>query len=341
MRVAVNGAFLTKPFSGIGRYTCELALALKADAADCHFVANAPLHSAYDDYTEQLTVTDRLPQADIYWGPAHRLPRALPKGLPTVVTVHDLVWKTHPETMRWRTWLGERALFARALARADRIACISRATADDLRRFFPQYGDKIRLVPPGAHAPLHANETPKQPFALFVGTFEPRKNLARLIAAYAKLPQSQRDACHVIIAGRPGWGGVDVASLIAAHGMNDNIHVKIAPSHDALHRLYARCSFLLLPSLYEGFGLPIIEAAAYGKPCLTSTRSSMPEAAGAGGLLINPLSEDEIGAAFTELISNGSQYDALADVARKSAQDFSWGKASKAMIKTIEELTHQ
>jgi glycosyltransferase involved in cell wall biosynthesis len=338
MRVAVNGAFLTKPFSGIGRYACELALALKADAAECRFVANAPLHGAYDDYAAQLTLTDRLPPADIYWGPAHRLPLGLPKSLPAVVTVHDLIWKTHPETMQWRTWLGERALFARALGRADRIACISRATADDLRRFFPQYGDKIRIVPPGAPASLHANETPKQPFALFVGTFEPRKNLARLIAAYAKLPESQRDACHMIIAGRPGWGEVDVASLIAAHGMNDYIHVKIAPSHDALHRLYARCSFLLLPSLYEGFGLPIIEAAACGKPCITSNVSSMPEVAGEGGILVNPLAESEITAAMAKMIQDTEFRTELSAVAKKSAARFSWSFAAKEMLEVFGEM---
>ena len=122
------------------------------------------------------------------------------------------------------------------------------------------------------------------------------ENLERLIIAYSRLPESLKAKCTLKIAGNTGWGRVNPGNLVKGENSEKWVEVIHSPSDQQLSQLYADCSFLVMPSIYEGFGLPIIEAMQYGKPCLTSKVSSMPEIAGNAGILVNPFSVSDISA---------------------------------------------
>ncbi len=347
MRVLADGRFLSKPQTGIGRVSSELAR--RAPDHDCEiaFLTTGPPNKAYaaDNFSmhPNLAVCNHLPRlasltrqvvraADVFWGTSHRLPFALPSDLPCVLSVHDMVWKKYPETMRWRTWLGERLLFSHAVHRANAIVCLSRSTAADVVHYFPETEDKISVVYPGA-SPAQAERSPiEKPFALFVGTLEPRKNLAVLIAAFADLPTRVKDHLDLVIAGGDGWGGIDIKNIIVSHGLSSHIRVVKSPNDATLHQLYADCSFLVMPSLYEGFGLPIAEVMRYAKPVITSNTASMPEVAGEAGLLINPNEKSSITEAIIQLIENKALYKDLKGKARSQANQFCWDSYAQDMI---------
>ena len=338
MRILASGAFLGKPLSGIGRYTSEMAMALGDIGVTCRFVATGGLHPNYQAISSRLEITSKEEKVDVFWGPAHRLPRKIPHNMPSIVTIHDLVWRKHPETMRWRTWLGEKLFFTHAVNRADRIICISQSTADDLAFYYPKTQDKIRIVYPGANPPVTEPQIPSQAFALFVGTLEPRKNLERLLTAYAGLSHINRDACHLVIAGGAGWGNLKIDKLIKEKGLNPFVHVIKSPDEKQLNQLYADCAFLVMPSLYEGFGLPIAEAMQYGKPCITSNISSMPEVAGNAGILVDPLSIDDITKSLATMITDDVARTSLQDEAKMSANRFSWSASAEVMLSVFYEL---
>ena len=338
MRLTVHGKFLGKPMSGIGRYACEMALALHEIGVTCHFLNDGSTHPSFESYSQSLRVDKKPDPSNLFWGPNHRLPLSLPPSTPTVLSVLDLVWKKHPETMRLRTKLAETILFPRAIDRADRIACLSKSTADDLAFFYPRVAEKIRIVYPGASAPSVRPKRTGQPFALFVGTFEPRKNLERLIIAYSRLPETLKAKCTLKIAGKNGWGGVNLGNLIKGENSEKWVEVIYGPSDQQLGQLYADCSFLVMPSIYEGFGLPIIEAMQYGKPCITSKVSSMPEIAGDAGILVNPFSVSDISTALEQLIVDDLKRIDLAGHAKRTACQFTWLESARSLKKILLEL---
>lgn len=350
LRLAVDGRNLTKPLSGIGRLLSQTIAHLPADRVNINILLPQPLHQDFDGYFQaahfdhnQLATVLGQPiysanAVDVLWGPAHRLPIGIPRRIPVVLTVNDLVWRKHPETMRWRTWLGEKLFFTHAVNRADRIICVSQSTADDLAFYCPKAQDKIRIIYPGANPPVTEPQIPSQAFALFVGTLEPRKNLERLLTAYAGLSHINRDACHLVIAGGAGWGNLKIDKLIKEKGLNPFVHVIKSPDEKQLNQLYADCAFLVMPSLYEGFGLPIAEAMQYGKPCITSNISSMPEVAGNAGILVDPLSIDDITKSLATMITDDVARTSLQDEAKMSANRFSWSASAKVMLDVFYEL---
>ena len=338
MRLSVNGSFLSKPISGIGRYACEMATALKVMDVSCHFLHTKPVHPTFEQYMEDINMQKSIRSSDIFWGPNHRLPLSLPSHVPAVLSVLDLVWRRHPETMRLRTKLGENLLFPRAIHRADLIACLSQSTADDLSFFYPRVTKKIRIVLPGAQPASAKPNSSSRPFALFVGTFEPRKNLERLIDAYANLSKSAKNACNLKIVGRRGWGGVKPREIIKAKNVGEWAEVIENPDERQLNQLYADCSFLAAPSIYEGFGLPIIEAMKYGKPCIASDVSSMPEIVAKAGILVDPFSVSAITDALDHLIKEQTEREQMAVNARRQAKRFSWPASAARLHAVISEL---
>ncbi|MGN6451365.1 MAG: glycosyltransferase family 4 protein, partial [Brucella intermedia] len=260
----------------------------------------------------RLAMADSL---DIFWGPAHRLPFFLDQHIPRVVTIHDLVWMDAPFTMRFQTWIGERILMKPAIYEADRLVTVSRATAEAVKLAFPKVPGKIRVVQPGinarggnfaketfvAFAAMHRID---RSYALFVGTLEPRKNLLRLLQAYSRLPMKVRENLILVIAGGQGWRLGNLTALIKQLGTESTVRLIGYVTDDELAGLYANARFLVMPSLYEGFGFPIIEANAMGIPVLTSNTSSMPEVAGDAALLVDPHDVGDLTAAMERLSSD-------------------------------------
>jgi glycosyltransferase involved in cell wall biosynthesis len=278
---------------------------------------------------------------DVFWGPAHRLPRTLQKTLLRVVSIHDLVWKYAPETMRGMTKTIEQYQMPAAIRQADCLFALSAATAQALSETFPGTEQKIHLLYPGVSFSdnIASRETLniQTDYCLCVGTLEPRKNNLRLLEAYATLSDDHKNAMHLIFVGGDGWGNVAIESHLKRLNIQQYVHVLGYVDDQTLHGLYAHAAFLAMPSCYEGFGLPLIEAMQYGVPVLTSNTSSMPEAAGRAGLLVDPLSISSIRDGLVTLIGNPKYRQSLAYHAKAQAAKFTWENAAMTFIRVCQE----
>ena len=365
MKIGVDARLLSRPLSGIGRYTLEMCKSLsKIDGLALHLYSPAPVKPeffseiSFENYRfknlesgilRQLWSETYLPMwarqddVDVFWGPAHRLPRLLPKSMPCVVTIHDLVWKHAGETMRPLSRKLEQYQMPHAVRMADYVVADSEATALDVAEEFTFAKDKLAIVPLGSS--FVGGEEPAQlpgeleidfPYILFVGTLEPRKNLARLLSAYAALGPDVKAQAKLVIVGAEGWGGVDILETIAQLEMEKNVKL-IGYSDDAiLTTLYANALFLVMPSLYEGFGLPLVEAMTHGTPVLTANNSSMPEVAGDAGLLVEATDVDAITAGLEQLITDIPLRNRLAANARINARRFDWDRSAQKIAQIFE-----
>lgn len=355
MRVGVDARLLSIPLTGIGRYTAELSRALLAQGDEYFlYMPSSPVAGDWDLPNAQvragflrgrvgkmlwsqtiLPYSAACDSVDVFWGATHRLPRYLPRGIARVVTIHDLVWKYAGETMRpLSRWMEER-LMPEAVRLADRIMADSQSTADGIEAEFPESRGKVRVVYLGT-TPMATPDSREslrslgidRPYFLFVGTLEPRKNLRRLLGAFSRVPAELRKQNQLVIAGGKGWGGVDVGGVLADLGLARDVIVTGYVTDAQLASLYAHARFLAMPSLYEGFGLPIIEAMSCGVPVLTSNVSSLPEVAGDAGLLVDPLSEEDIADGICRLFADDNLHTVLAERARPNTQRFSWHRAA-------------
>lgn len=287
-------------------------------------------------------------QPDVLWGPAHRLPLWVPRNTARVVTVHDLCWLRAPQTMRLASRALDAAFMPRALRQADRIIAVSQATADDLVNTFPWTAQRLTVVLEGA-SPLPSPEAAERlatlgipmPYVLFVGTLEPRKNLPRLLEAFAAWRRATPDVPALVIAGGAGWGGESLAARCEALGLRDRVYLAGRVDDQRLATLYAHALFLAMPSLYEGFGLPLVEAMSFGTPVLTSRTAAMPEVAGRAGVLVDPCSTESILEGLRQLAQGAALRTALAREAPREAQRFSWNRCALATMAVLEEAAAQ
>jgi glycosyltransferase involved in cell wall biosynthesis len=364
MRIGIDARLISLPLTGIGRYTVDLSRELFALGGE--FFLYTPAPPIADDWSQahihlrasrfsgklgrMLWSQTVLPwqaardRVDVFWGTTHRLPRCLPESIARVVTIHDLVWKFAGETMRPLSRWMERQLMPEAVRLADRVIAVSHSTAQAIESEFPLARDKIRTVHLGI-SPISnpADESSllalgiDRPYFLFVGTLEPRKNLRRLLAAFSRLPETVRDANLLVLAGGKGWGGVNAGDLLKEFRLERNVVVTGYVGDALLSTLYAHARFLAMPSLYEGFGLPLVEAMSFGVPVLTSNTSSLPEVAGDAGLLIDPMNENSIGQGILRLLTDGEFRQNLAERAKKNATRFSWAKAARETMAIFSE----
>ena len=345
IRIGVDARPLLHPKTGIGRYLAEIVNRLQS--ADHRLFLYGGTGKP-KRWTTTLAAQLRYPQwveadrLDVFWSPRHHLPLRL--GVPSVVTIHDMVWRRAPETMQIATYLMDAALMPLSLRRASAIVAVSQSTRSDLLQYYPGLADRISVIPEapfvtpedlsheGVEAPAVGN-----PEILFVGTFEARKNLDRLLQAFARLIRDPAINHKLVLAGRKGWK-VDVPQQIETLGLGGRVVIHENVDDDALAMLYGRCEFLVLPSIYEGFGLPLVEAMAFGKPVVTSSVSSMPEVGGEAALLVDPYSVESIEKAMHTLIENRRIYLDLSSKARQIAAGYSWDRAAAETLDVLESV---
>ncbi|MBL4606781.1 MAG: glycosyltransferase family 4 protein [Pseudomonadales bacterium] len=366
MKLGVDARLLSRPLTGIGRYTLEMCRALcKHPDLSLFLYSPAPIPAevlrglepakiragSWDNTLLRqiwgISILPRLAKqdsVDIFWGPSHRLPRFLPSSTTKVVTIHDLVWKYAGETMRPLSRIRERYQMPLAVQMADLVFADSHATKTSIIESFPLSKNKINVVHLGV---THFDSNPskellrplniKRPYFLFVGTLEPRKNLERLLAAFSQLPSHSRKNIDLVIAGGAGWGKVDIENKVKELKLSSHVHLLGYVSDQTLNALYKHSKFLVMPSLYEGFGLPLVEAMAHGVPVLSSNNSSMPEVAGEAGFLVDPLDVNSIAHGLTEMINNDSLRNNLAAKAKLNVQRFNWDKSAQQFITALKE----
>ena len=300
---------------------------------------------------------------DALFIPAHVLPLARPKGLRTVVAIHDVGYRHFPSAHPFmqRLYLDLSTAFSARCA--TKLIAVSEATRRDVLKFYRIPAAKISVAHEGLvplpdvgtqdieAARTKFNLPPDQLYFLHIGTLQPRKNLRRLLMAFAAFCDSMpsptlrqaQDAVSnlqspvLVLAGGPGWGGEDLPALAQALGLAERVrftgYITAAEKSALLRGAYA----YVAPSLYEGFGLPVLEAQSVGTPVLCSNTSSLPEVAGEGALLFDPSHERAIAAALQRLLLDKNLRTSLIPKGHANAQRFSWQASAKIILGVLEQ----
>lgn len=282
---------------------------------------------------------------DLFWGPRHQLPLFMPKEIKTVLTVHDIVHLLFPRTMSLPNLVAERLLMQRSIRRADYVMADSQSTASGIQEHYQVRPTKIGVVYPGGptvseqmHSPVSDDEKLPGKYFLFVGTLEPRKNLRAILGAFALL-DTEREDVNLVVVGNIGWKNKDVMSLLKAHRYRSRIHFTGYVDAARLSFIYRNALCLLYPSLYEGFGFPILEAMTYGVPVITSNISSMPEVAGDAAMLVNPNDINELANAMNMILSNGNLRDLMVFKGYKRLKEFSWMRCAEEVLDIFKKVS--
>jgi glycosyltransferase involved in cell wall biosynthesis len=364
MKIGIDAQHLSRPLAGIGRYTWEvlkqiarhpveiIAYLPNKPVVDINLVPNVRFKvSGFSSNIGRtlwaqsvLAYHANRDQLDVFWGPAHRLPFLLKHQLRTAVTIHDLTWKMAPDTMKRSTYWLDRICMPYAVKRATVVMSDSNCTTSDLKRLRLTTPEKIHTVPlgytqlpePGEFAELKSLGIEDNYF-LFVGTLEPRKNLYRLLTAYSKLHPKVKDQAQLVIVGGKGWGKHSLIDIIHQLDLGKRVSVLGYIDDSTLSTLYKHAMFLAMPSLYEGFGLPALEAMANGLCLLGSQNTSIDEIAQECGLMINPVNEEEIVTALNRLICDSGLRYKLSFAAKEKASAFQWIKCSASMLNLLKK----
>lgn len=343
LRVAFDVSHTRRSTGGIARYVRGITSGLR-ERADVSIIE---LGAGPDEPAGTLRRRLLTAQLDLAWYPALLRRRArrveadvlhcpAPRGPlrrgqpPLVVTIHDLVPFRIPETMTRWSRIYARATHRRLLLAADRIICNSQDTANDVVTILRVNPDRVRVVHLGVDSVFFEAPPPirriSEPYILFVGTQERRKNLDRLQRAVARL--RRRGFPHLlVVAGGSAWGDVrlDEPFIRQLGGVTEN----------ELLRLYAHAACLALPSLHEGFGLPALEAMAAGAPVVASHRGALPEITGGAAVLVDPIDVDDIARGLETAIMHA---DKLRAFGRTRARQFTWERAAAETLIVYQEV---
>lgn len=306
MKIAIDARPLSHELTGIGRYTYNLVKALIDKDTDIEWFlfSDRPLIVNFENSkkvtiiagscTNNLTSTlfaqiyfpvwCRRNKVDVFWSPRHHLPLILyfSKKIKKVVTVHDIVWKVFPKTMSRLGLLIEQLLFIPSIKIADQILCVSDFTQTELHRAFAINPNKtsVTTLQSFLGLDLAAQNKTTQPshnireYLLFVGTLEPRKNLLNLLRAFNSI-KNQYPNLQLVIVGKDGWGNLKITQELEILEISSRVEVTGFISDKKLIELYRECEVLMMPSLYEGFGLPALEALSLGKKVIVGQNSAI------------------------------------------------------------------
>jgi glycosyltransferase involved in cell wall biosynthesis len=286
-------------------------------------------------------------KTDVFWGTRHLLPPLLPRRMRKVLTVHDLVWRYYPETMKRGNLFTTRLLVERSIRAADRIVAVSRATARSLVEVLGVPEDKITVVHNAAdgYSPLDKAESAayisekygtNDNYVLTVSTVEPRKNLNLLLKVFHGL----RDrGYHLVVAGASGWKTASIHEEYEGLGLTEGEvrFLGYVPEGD-MNRLYSGAALFVFPSLYEGFGLPPLEAMASGTAVIASDSSSLPEVVGEAGVLLPPGDEAAWSAEIVRVMGDDSLRGRMRGAGVERAKLFSWERAAREMLEVFRGL---
>jgi len=355
MRIAINGLAITRQMTGIGRVTLQSVRALLAldreneyllllpfDAPDELDLAAENLEIFHSEasvsrplksiWFEEMEMPRKLKGAriDLYYTPSYLLPAARCAEA-EVVCVHDLAWRFHPrsKSLQFRAWMNAR--LPAALKRASRIACVSHATATDLiAEYGTELASRVRVVHNGVDLsvfrPPESPATEPEHYIAVVGNQDPRKNIATLLEAFPAFRARMRP-CRLVMAGpgrppRTSPPAVDFVGYL---------------SDEELVALYRGALLVVQPSLYEGFGLPVLEAMACGAPVACADIPVFREVAGNCARYFDPRDADAIAGVMTDLAGDETTRRELAERGAARARDFSWKRSAERLLAVFRE----
>ncbi|QQS20179.1 glycosyltransferase family 4 protein [Candidatus Saccharibacteria bacterium] len=377
-RVYIDGEVLVMPhFSGIGHYCLELFRALDAQLTDypnldvrmfVHF-PHIDKARSYDfkniklikspfslRISNGLKIRGKQPPLDLIFGPELYVfpnysswPLLFSKSVPFI---YDLSFEKYPEFAEPRNQAFLSDQVKKSAKRASHIATISKNSKKEISMFYNTPLDHIGVYYPAVNTEVFHKRTNKEikkvknkygilgQYILFVGNIEPRKNLKNLLLAYEKLDVSTRKNHPLLLVGAKGWQDGEIVEIIARLKSAGNTILR--PSgyvNDAdLPAIYSGASLFVYPSIYEGFGIPPIEAMACGVPVISSDNSSLPEAVGDAAKMVSAESVSELADAINVVLSSSSLQKDMISEGFKQVRRFSWPREAKKMIETLQNI---
>ncbi|OVE76860.1 hypothetical protein BVX98_04125 [bacterium F11] len=293
----------------------------------------------------------RRDKIDIFWGTQHVLPIRAPKKVKTVLTIHDMVHFAVPDTMRTSIYFINKLIVPPSVARADAIVADSHSTMNDLKKYLKpkkEIMEVVHLAKGNQFSPrnrvdarnnIQAFRSLSGPFILTVGTFEPRKNMIRAFQAFAsvasKIPHS------LVVVGPKGWKDKEALKELQNSSVRDRIHFLGYVPDEFLPDIYSAADLFFFPSLYEGFGLPPLEAMSCGLAVVASKSSSIPEVVGSAALLVDPLDIDDMASKILNVLTNSHVRRDMIEKGLVQSRKFSWEKTGQQMKDIFSRVWHE
>lgn len=296
------------------------------------------------------------PRPDVFFSPVHYAPRYCP--VPLVVGVMDLSYIHFPDMFKQGDLYKLKNWTKYSVEKASAVIAISESTKNDILETYTVEADRVHVVYPGVSGftiqdvriknqmnRILDNYSITRDYILYVGTLQPRKNIVRLIEAFQRIKVSGhhdgKEGLQLVIVGKKGWMYDEIVGKSRELGIEkDVIFTGFVPDED-LPLLYEHATCFCLPSLYEGFGFPVLEAMKYGCPVVVSNVSSLPEVAGDAAIFIDPYSIDSIAEGLKKAVSMGNKdRDALIEKGKKQVKKFTWEKAAKQTIEILENVAN-
>lgn len=281
----------------------------------------------------RLSLEMLLCPPDVLFVPAHTVPIIHPRK--TVVTVHGLEYEFCPQAYSFWERLYMRFSIRFSCRAASDVICVSENTKRDVMSWYSVSEEKIRVVYEGYNRENKIQETRNkknpEPYLLFIGRLEERKNIIRIIEAFEILKEKYRIPHSLILVGKPGFGYDRIHSKI------ENLKSRISiielgyVSEGEKWELLKNADAFLFPTLYEGFGIPVLEAQSAGVPVVTSCTSSLPEVGGEGAVYVDPLSAESIAESIQKLLSDQVFRDGILGRGKRNVERFSWEKCAQAI----------
>lgn len=379
LTIGINARYLQRKLSGIERYIIELIFHLgEIDTQNKYllfFNKDAPVptlstnknfrsiissfptgHRLLRLFWEHLYLCYEIKKhhVSIFHGPAFFVPVFKPKHCKYVVTVHDITFVKYPAAFTWGTRLYYKLLFSRSLQLADAIITDSESTKKDIIQTYHIDPAKISVIYLGLSKPFLEKQEKKrikeikeryalpEKYFLFTGVLSPRKNIETMLGAFHLLKKGNAyQAYKLLIVGRRGWLYEGIFAKIAQLQLENEVSfIEYVPEED-LPTFYLLAKAYLFTSLYEGFGLPILEAMASRCPVITSNISSMPEVAGNAALLIDPTKKEEIVSAMKQVIENEKLRKEMQKKGLLQIKKFSWKKTAEETKKIYASLVNK
>jgi glycosyltransferase involved in cell wall biosynthesis len=312
-----------------------------------YFIKSLPFFALWTQTRFALNLF--LDKPDVLWMPVHNMPIFRRKNLRTVVTIHDLAFKIFPEYFPKKDLVKLNRLSDLSIKNADRIIAVSHSTKNDILKFYPQISEeKIEVIHHGFDAELFSQKISQEEsiavlktynlkpetYLLYVGAIQPRKNLGILIEAFEKIKEKNPEM-KLVFAGAPAWQHEATFEKIEKSRYKEDIVVTGTLAFNQLPALYQNSSAFVFPSLYEGFGIPVLEAMASGTPAVLANNSSLPEVAGDAALYFKTGDTDDLVRCLELVMIDNNLREQLIEKGKKRVAEFSWEKCARQTLDNI------
>jgi len=375
-RIAIDALIMRPPMSGVERAVHSLACALPHVAPDCDFVVYYPRCLPRPEQVRTRNVAFQRPfwpnsprilrilwqqallprrlrrdRIDLLHAPAYTAP--LLARPPYVLTVYDVIALKFPQSCKRANVWHYRAVLPRSVRRAARLIVPSRCTADDLHELLGVPKEKIRVIPLGVSGAFRRVDDPLRlaefrrrwglpdRYVLYLGNLEPKKNLHRLLEAFAQGRHSGRITHRLVLAGAKAWHTAAWRRALRDQRLGDAVTILRRLPDKELPLLYSGASVFVFPSLYEGFGLPPLEAMACGVPVITSSGGALPEVVGDAALVLPECDPRQLRIAIEKVLANSFLRERLRTRGLARARRFTWERTAQATAEVYREVLRE